>query len=233
MNDRSDRPATQTQDLVVQAEDVALPGILTQPAGATSVVLFAHGSGSSRFSSRNRFVADVLNQASIGTLLFDLLTENEQEIDDRTRHLRFDIGLLSERLIGALDWMRDQPTMRDMKFGLFGASTGAAAALVVASQRPESVSAVVSRGGRPDLAHEALEKVQAPTLLIVGERDAQVIDLNRDAAQRLQAEHHIILVPGASHLFEEPGTLEQAANHARDWFTQHLTSAPRSFQPPR
>ncbi|MFW6060600.1 MAG: dienelactone hydrolase family protein [Phycisphaeraceae bacterium] len=226
MNDRSDPQRGPQTDVTVQTEQAALPGILTVPDEATSLVLFAHGSGSSRFSSRNQFVAGVLNEATIATLLFDLLTSEEHAIDQRTRHLRFDIGLLSDRLVGAIDWAQRAEVTRSLNIGLFGASTGAAAALIAATERPDVVGAVVSRGGRPDLAGRALRNVRAPTLLIVGALDIQVIELNRDAARELQAEQRIEIVPGASHLFEEPGTLEQAAALARDWFSEHLHRTP-------
>lgn len=202
-----------------------LDGDLTLPEGASGTVLFAHGSGSSRFSSRNRYVAKVLNDAGLVTLLFDLLTADEQGFDDITAQLRFDIALLSERLTAAVDWIGEQPALKNIPLGLFGASTGAAAALVTAADRPDAVKAVVSRGGRPDLAGPALARVHAPTLLIVGGYDEVVIELNRSAAQVLAAEYRIEIVPGATHLFEEPGALEQVAELARAWFVQHLQAA--------
>ena len=197
---------------------VSLGGTLTLPEPAQGPVVFAHGSGSSRFSPRNRQVADVLHSAGIGTLLMDLLTEDEERVDLRTRELRFDIGLLGERVVGAVDWAAEQAR----PLGAFGASTGAAAALVAASERPELVSAVVSRGGRPDLAGDALARVRAPTLLIVGGDDPVVVDLNRRAMERLEAETRLEVVPGASHLFEEPGTLDRVSELARDWFVERL-----------
>jgi len=217
------KATVQTRDVLVQAESVALEGFLAVPERAQGIVVFAHGSGSSRFSSRNRFVAEVLNDAGIATLLFDLLTPQESVIDEQTAEFRFDIGLLSERLIGTIDWVARYDTTHDMRIGLFGASTGAAGALVAAAQRPGHVSAVVSRGGRPDLAGSMLPLVKAPTLLIVGSRDTAVIELNREAAQLLTAPHRIELVRGASHLFEEPGTLERVAHLAQCWFTQYLS----------
>lgn len=208
----------------VEAGRVVLAGDLTLPAGAAAIVAFAHGSGSSRFSTRNRFVAEVLNHAGLATLLFDLLSSEEEAIDEQTRHLRFDIELLGGRLTGAVDWLKENETTNDLPLGLFGASTGAAAALVAAAARRSAVRAVVSRGGRPDLAGSALSAVRAPTLLIVGGYDLQVIDLNREAAKSLRAEYRLEIVPRASHLFEEPGKLQEAAQLARDWFVKHLAS---------
>jgi len=188
-------------------------------------VLFAHGSGSSRLSPRNRHVARVLNEAALATLLVDLLTPDEEAIDARTTHLRFDISLLAQRLIGATDWLSDHPDTRGLRVGYFGASTGAAAALVAAAVRAAAVGAVVSRGGRPDLAGRALALVRAPTLLIVGGRDAQVLELNREAFAQLTCEKRLEIVPGATHLFEEPGALDRVAFLARDWFERYLTPA--------
>ena len=199
-----------------------LEGDLRLPTGAQGIVLFAHGSGSSRHSPRNRFVAEALNAAGLGTLLLDLLTPEEEAIDLRTAHLRFDIGLLAERLVGATDWLAAQPDTARLRVGYFGASTGGGAALVAAAERPEAIGAVVSRGGRPDLAGPALSYVRAPTLLIVGGRDEEVITLNRWALARLPATARLTLVPGATHLFEEAGTLEEAARLARDWFLRWL-----------
>ncbi|MBI4472790.1 MAG: dienelactone hydrolase family protein [Acidobacteria bacterium] len=205
-----------------------IDGDLTNSRDATAIVLFAHGSGSSRHSPRNKFVASVLNEAGIATLLMDLLTREEEAIDVRTAHLRFDIPLLAERLVTVTDWVRHFPATSRQHIGYFGASTGAAAALVAAAKRPDSVEAVVSRGGRPDLAGPWLLSVHAPTLLIVGENDEPVIELNRQAAMELQAEHRIEIVPGATHLFEETGTLEQVAALARDWFEDYLISMHRA-----
>jgi dienelactone hydrolase len=214
-------------DVTVDSGEVALEGALSIPERAEGVVLFAHGSGSSRFSPRNRFVAAFLNQGGLGTLLLDLLTAEEHEIDERSGALRFDIDLLSRRLIGVVDWASTHPDMRHLPIGLFGASTGAAAALNAAADRRQRVAAVVSRGGRPDLAMAALAAVRAPTLLIVGGLDGVVIDMNRHAAAQLACEHRLEIVPGATHLFEEPGKLEEVARLARKWFQQHLGRAGR------
>lgn len=210
------------QPVHVDADGVTLPGDLSLPALAEGVVIFAHGSGSSRLSARNRHVAEVLNQGGLGTLLFDLLTEDEEQIDQVTRGLRFDIPLLARRVEGALRWTRDHVAMRDLAIGLFGASTGAAAALIAAAHQPDAARAVVSRGGRPDLAGNALALVQAPTLLIVGGLDLPVIEVNRAAKAQMNGATVLTIVPGATHLFEEPGTLEQVAQLARDWFAEHL-----------
>ncbi len=196
-----------------------LPGDLTLPPGARSVVVFAHGSGSSRHSPRNRAVARVLQDAGLGTLLFDLLTEDEERVDAVTAELRFDIAFLARRLVAAVDHLAEREDTARLPLGLFGASTGAAAALVAAAERPDSVHAVVSRGGRPDLAGEALGRVAAPVLLVVGGLDHEVLRLNEQAADALAAPYTLHVVPGATHLFEEPGTLDQAAAAARDWFT--------------
>jgi len=204
----------------VYAAGVTLEGNLIVPPGATGIVLFAHGSGSSRFSSRNRYVAEVLRVGGLGTLLLDLLTPEEELVDTRTAHLRFDIELLADRLVGTIDWLARQ--MPKLKVGLFGASTGGGAALVAAARVPERIYAVVSRGGRPDLAAGALPKVQAPTLLIVGGNDTPVIAMNQEAYDRMTCVRRLEIIPGASHLFEEPGTLEQVARMARDWFLQYL-----------
>jgi pimeloyl-ACP methyl ester carboxylesterase len=214
-------------DVTVHAGEVVLEGALSIPERAGGVVLFAHGSGSSRFSPRNRFVADFLNDGGLGTLLFDLLTAEESEIDERSGALRFDIDLLSRRLVGAVDWTGAHPPTRDLQVGLFGASTGAAAALNAAADRPQRVAAVVSRGGRPDLAMAALPGVRAPTLLIVGGLDGPVIGMNQRAAAQLACEHRLEIVPGATHLFEEPGKLEEVARLARNWFQRHLGGAGR------
>ena len=199
-----------------------LEGNLSIPANAQGVVLFAHGSGSSRHSSRNRFVASVLQQAGLATLLLDLLSPDEESVDVRTAELRFNIGLLAERLLQATDWLVRQPQLEKLQFGYFGASTGAAAALVAAADAPRHSAAVVSRGGRPDLAGPALVRVQAPTLLIVGGGDDVVIELNREALEQLRCEKRLEIIPGATHLFEEPGALEQVARLAREWFQLHL-----------
>lgn len=206
---------------------VELAGTMGVPDDASGIVLFAHGSGSSRFSPRNRYVARVLREAGLGTLLLDLLSSSEEEVDEITLHHRFDIGMLAARLTGAIDWLEREPETSELQVGLFGASTGGGAALVAAAERPSRVAAVVSRGGRPDLAKEALPKVRAPTLLIVGELDDMVIRLNEQARDRMRAEVTLEIVPGATHLFEEKGALEIVAGLARDWLVQYL-SVPRS-----
>jgi dienelactone hydrolase len=202
-----------------------LDGDLSLPDSTAGVVLFAHGSGSSRHSPRNRAVAGALNRRGMATLLVDLLTADEERIDARTGQLRFDIGLLADRLVGIIDWLGARPETAALPVGLFGASTGAAAALVAAAKRPETVRAVVSRGGRPDLAGPALAEVNAPTLLIVGARDVTVLELNERASNAMRAPVELRIIPGATHLFEEPGTLEQVAELAADWFGMHLTPA--------
>lgn len=206
----------------VTAGEVSLEGNLVVPQGAKGVVLFAHGSGSSRHSPRNRYVAEVLQRSGLGTLLIDLLTRDEEARDMITAELRFDIALLARRLVGATDWLRQEPETRELSVGYFGASTGGGAALVAAAERPEAVKAVVSRGGRPDLAGAALARVQAPTLLIVGGDDEPVIELNQMAKAALTSPTELAIIPGATHLFEEPGTLEAVARLAADWFRRHL-----------
>ena len=206
----------------LQLDEITLEGHLAIPDVARGVVIFAHGSGSSRHSPRNRFVARRLNEARLATLLFDLLTEEEQARDQATGHFRFDITLLAGRLAEVVDSVTRRGETAGMKIGLFGASTGAAAALITAAERIDEVAAVVSRGGRPDLAHEWLTQVMAPTLLIVGEMDAEVIDLNRWAYERLKTEKRLDLVSGATHLFEEPGTLNAVADLAAQWFAHYL-----------
>ncbi|MFI0366745.1 dienelactone hydrolase family protein [Actinomadura sp. 1N219] len=213
-----------TAEVTIELADAALPGDLALPDEPGGVVLFAHGSGSSRHSPRNRAVAAGLNEAGIGTLLIDLLTAEEDERDAVTAELRFDIGLLTRRLAGAIDWLAAAPPTTGFPIGLFGASTGAAAALAAAAERPGRVGAVVSRGGRPDLAGDALRRVAAPVLLIVGARDPEVLRLNDDAAGRMHAAvHRLEVVPHASHLFEEPGTMEQVTDMAARWFDRYLT----------
>jgi dienelactone hydrolase len=207
----------------VVAGPVILEGNLSLPEEARGIVLFAHGSGSSRHSPRNRYVAQLLNEVRLATLLVDLLTSEEEAIDLRTTHLRFDIDLLADRLVGATDWLMEYPDTRDLRIGYFGASTGAGAALVAAAERPDVVGVVVLRGGRPDLAGPALIRVHTPTLLIVGGNDFQVIELNRSAFTRLRCEKRLEIVPGATHLFEEPGTLDEVAHLARGWFERYLT----------
>ncbi len=202
---------------------VTLEGNLIWPENAQGVTLFAHGSGSSRQSPRNQAVARVLRQAGLATLLFDLLTPEEEAVDRYSASLRFDIKLLADRLVAATDWLLQPRETKDLGIGYFGASTGAGAALVAAAQLPEAVRAVVSRGGRPDLAGAALPRVQAPTLLLVGSLDVPVIAMNQEALARLgAAEKKLVVIPGASHLFEEPGTLDEVARLAADWFTAHL-----------
>ncbi len=207
------------------AGTVGLEGTLGVPASARGVIVFAHGSGSSRFSTRNRKVAREFRDAGLATLLLDLLSPSEAEVDDVTRHHRFDIEMLAERVVTAVDWLAQTPDTRELSTGLFGASTGAAAALVAAARRKDRVRAIVSRGGRPDLADAVLPDVEAPTLLIVGERDEQVIALNEAARDRMRAYVRLAIVPGATHLFEEPGTLDQVAEMSREWFLDHLSGA--------
>jgi dienelactone hydrolase len=208
--------------LQIHAGDVSLEGDLRLPDNPLGLVMFAHGSGSSRHSPRNKQVANVLHQSGIGTLLMDLLTVDEEAVDQYTRHLRFDIGLLAQRLVAATDWLKEDPELTGLSLGYFGASTGAAAAIIAAAHRPEHIKAVVSRGGRPDLAGASLALIKAPTLLIVGGDDYAVIDLNRQAFARMTCEKRLEIVPGATHLFEEPGTLDKAAELAADWFGQYL-----------
>lgn len=218
----SDQHASSAREIQIPADGDAITGDLHIPAEATGIVVFAHGSGSSRHSPRNRQVAAALAQRGLATLLFDLLTPGEERIDLITRRLRFDIPLLGERLGIVTEWLLGQPETRELAVGYFGASTGAAAALVAAAQHRDVVRAVVSRGGRPDLAASALEGVAAPTLLIVGELDEPVIQLNRDAMRHMTAEVRLEIVPGATHLFEEPGALEAVTRLAGDWFERYL-----------
>jgi putative phosphoribosyl transferase len=206
----------------VVAGDALLPGELSVPEDARALIVFAHGSGSSRLSPRNQFVARELQQASLGTLLFDLLTEAEDAEDLRTRELRFDIPLLARRLSGATEWLLGLPEFGGLTIGYFGASTGAAAALIAAADSPGAIGAVVSRGGRPDLAGDALPQVKAPTLLIVGGEDRQVISMNVEALDAMQCERRLEIVPGATHLFEEPGKLEEVSRLSLAWFLQHF-----------
>ncbi|VVD84166.1 Putative phosphoribosyl transferase [Pandoraea communis] len=215
----------QFKDVSIPSGDVLLGGVLATPAKSRGVIAFAHGSGSSRFSRRNREVAAVLQQAGLATLLFDLLTADESSRDVETGLYRFNIPLLARRLTDAIDWLASLPATATFDVGLFGASTGAGAALIAAAARPARVRAIVSRGGRPDLAGAALPHVRAPTLLIVGALDTQVIELNETAARRLACEHRTILVPRATHLFEEPGTLQEVARLAADWFSGHMPAA--------
>lgn len=219
-----DSPGVTEEPLQIPVAGVQLQADLRLPARPRGLVLFAHGSGSSRLSPRNRYVAGVLNAAGFATVLADLLTAPEEAVDERTRHLRFDIGLLAERLVGLGDWLAVFPVTRGLPLGLFGASTGAGAALVAAAHRPAQVEAVVSRGGRPDLAGTALPRVRAATLLIVGGADEGVIELNEKALALLPGEKRLVTVAGASHLFPEPGALEQVAALARDFFLAHLAA---------
>ena len=212
----------QAKDVYIRSGAVQLQGDLNISAGARGVVLFAHGSGSSRHSPRNQFVARTIREAGVGTLLFDLLTAEEEAVDIHTRHLRFDIGLLADRLIDATDWIKGE--FDYLSVGYFGSSTGGGAALVAAAEVGDRVGAVVSRGGRPDLAGDALPKVKSPTLLIVGGLDYQVIEMNEAAFARMRCEKELKIVPGATHLFEEPGTLEEVARLAADWLQKHLHS---------
>lgn len=214
----------QMSEVQIQAGQTVLSGDLHLPKGAGAIVIFAHGSGSSRHSPRNQFVARTLNDAGLGTLLFDLLTQEEEAIDMQTRELRFNIHLLAERLVHATKWAKQQDQTRDLRIGYFGSSTGGAAALVAAVDVPQDVGAVVSRGGRPDLAGEALPKVRAPTLLIVGGNDDIVIELNEQARDRMRCEVKLEIIPGATHLFEESGALEKVAKLASDWFVAHLAA---------
>jgi putative phosphoribosyl transferase len=209
-------------EVQIPAARAVLLGNLTIPKNTVALVLFAHGSGSSRHSPRNQFVARTLNRAGLGTLLFDLLTPEEEALDIYTREHRFNIVLLAERLVHATNWARQQNQTRDLRVGYFGSSTGGAAALVAAAELPQDVGAVVSRGGRPDLAGDALPRVQAPTLLMVGGNDNIVIELNEIARDQMRCEVKLEIVPGATHLFEEPGALEEVAKLAGDWFVNHL-----------
>jgi len=209
-------------EIQIPAGRAVLSGDLTIPENAMALVLFAHGSGSSRHSPRNRFVARTLNRAGLGTLLFDLLTPEEEALDIYTREHRFNISLLAKRLVHATKWARQQEETRDLRIGYFGSSTGGAAALVAAAELPQDIGAVVSRGGRPDLAADALPRVQAPTLLIVGGNDNIVIELNEMARNQMRCEVKLEIIPGATHLFEEPGALEQAAKLASDWLSLNL-----------
>lgn len=210
-------------EVQISAGRAVLSGNLTIPQNATALVLFAHGSGSSRHSPRNQFVARTLNGAGLATLLFDLLTPEEEALDIHTREHRFNINLLANRLVRATRWARQQEETRDLRIGYFGSSTGGGAALVAAAELPQEVGAVVSRGGRPDLAGDALPKVEAPTLLIVGGNDDVVIELNEMARDQMRCEVTLEIIPDATHLFEEPGALEQVAKLASDWFSLHLS----------
>jgi pimeloyl-ACP methyl ester carboxylesterase len=216
-----------TSAVVIPARDILIEGDLVVPHDAAGLVLFAHGSGSSRFSRRNRAVADALVDAGFATLLLDLLTRKEEAIDQHTGQFRFDIDRLAERVVAAIDWAGDQPALAALPIACFGASTGAAAALMAAAARPARVRAVISRGGRPDLAGDALGRVEAPTLLIVGGHDEPVIELNEDARRRLRVQSQTTIVPGATHLFEEPGALAKVARLAIEWCRLYLPAGPR------
>ena len=210
------------RDVSIAVGATILQGVLRVPREARAIVLFAHGSGSGRQSPRNAYVAERLSNAGLATLLFDLLTDEEEEIDSVTAELRFDIPLLTDRLVATTVWTQRHPELQGLTIGYFGASTGAAAALIAAAERPNDVAAVVSRGGRPDLAGDYLGRVRAPTLLIVGGDDTAVLELNREALRLIEAPKQLAVVAGATHLFEEPGTLEEVARLAGDWFTEHL-----------
>lgn len=214
---------TKKLEIHIPAGEQTLIGNLSVPENAGGLILFAHGSGSSRHSTRNKFVAEAMNQRGLATLLLDLLTPQEEQLDRANRHLRFDIPFLRMRLVHAIDWAKEHPRTQDLALGLFGASTGAAAALMAAAERPSLVQAVVSRGGRPDLAGACLPRVQAPTLLVVGGEDKEVVALNREALQLLKCPTKLELIPGATHLFEEPGTLETVATLASNWFAQQFS----------
>jgi putative phosphoribosyl transferase len=216
----STQRAAAAREVQIRSGNAILHGTLNIPADAKGVVLFAHGSGSSRHSPRNQFVAQMIHDAGLGTLLFDLLTLEEENVDIHTRHLRFDIDLLAKRLVAAARWLKNESA--DFRIGFFGSSTGGGAALVAAAEPGDEIGAVVSRGGRPDLAADALPLVKAPTLLIVGGLDFPVIELNREAYARLHCEKELAIVPGATHLFEEPGALQEVARLAADWFRKHL-----------
>lgn len=213
----------QEQEIWLMTNSIKLKGNLVIPNQARGVVLFAHGSGSSRFSPRNLYVAQTLQQSGLATLLIDLLTTAEEKIDRQTRQLRFDIGLLAERLVDSTKWLLQNPTTKNLKIGYFGASTGSAAALLAATDYPDAVGAIVSRGGRPDLVGSALSRVKAPTLLIVGEKDFPAIEMNRKAFSHLQGNREMVIIPGATHLFEEAGAIDEVARLASQWFNRYLS----------
>ena len=211
-----------SKEILIRINSKSIYGNLEIPPKAKGLVIFAHGSGSSRFSTRNKYVAGILNKNNLGTLLFDLLTAEEEKIDNYTAEYRFNIELLAKRLIDVTDWLIKEPSLKSLKLGYFGASTGAAAALAAAAKRPNIIYAVVSRGGRPDLAIESLPGIKAPTLLIVGEEDFEVIELNRTAYENIPAKKKLEIIPGATHLFEEPGALEEVSRLTAEWFTRYL-----------
>jgi dienelactone hydrolase len=217
------KAAVEEKEVTIPVSKAVVKGNLTVPQGAKGIVIFAHGSGSSRFSTRNTRVAREINQAGIATLLIDLLTAEEEQVDEFTGEFRFNIGLLAQRLVHATEWVKKNPDTKSLAVGYFGASTGAAAALIAAAKLPQHVKAVVSRGGRPDLAGEWLSRVRAQTLLIVGGDDTEVIELNRQASRQMISEKKIVVVPGATHLFEEPGKLEEVARLAIGWFLRKLS----------
>lgn len=223
MDAQTDRNTT-SRNIEIQIDAVTLHGILAIPDRAQAIVIFAHGAGSSRFSPRNQYVAGILQESGLATLLMDLMTNREERSDAVTRALAFDIPFLAERVEAATDWVLSNEATRALRIGYFGASTGAGAALTAAAHKPDAVGAVVSRGGRPDLAAEILPEVRAPTLLIVGGWDTLVIEMNRQAAALLQVENKLVIIPGATHLFEEPGKLDEVADYASAWFTQYLTA---------
>jgi len=228
-NETNSPPEIESCEVTVDAGEVALSGILSIPRRSAGIVLFAHGSGSSRHSPRNLYVAGVLHSRGMATLLFDLLTTEEESLDLLTAELRFDIPMLARRLIGATQWVERNPDTGSLPLGYFGASTGAAAALIAAADTNGAVKTIVSRGGRPDLAGSALGRVRAPTLFIVGENDALVLGMNRDALERLASrEGKLVIIPGATHLFEEPGALEEVARVAAEWFHKHLAPSPQA-----
>ena len=210
------------KEILISINGKSIYGNLEIPPKAEGLVIFAHGSGSSRFSTRNNYVAGILNKNNLGTLLFDLLTAEEEKIDNYTAEYRFNIELLAKRLIDVTDWLIKEPPLKNLKLGYFGASTGAAAALAAAAKRPDIIYAVVSRGGRPDLAMESLHGVKAPTLLIVGGEDFEVIELNRTAYENISAKKKLEIIPGATHLFEEPGALEEVSRISAEWFIKYL-----------
>jgi putative phosphoribosyl transferase len=216
------RATVEEKEVTIPVGKAVVYGNLTVPNGAKGIVLFAHGSGSSRFSTRNTQVAREINAAGIATLLIDLLTQEEDAVDEFTGEFRFNVDLLAQRLVHATEWVKKNPDTKSLAVGYFGASTGAAAALIAAAILPEQVKAIVSRGGRPDLAGQHLPNVKAPTLLIVGGDDTQVIELNKQASQQMKTEKKIVVVPGATHLFEEPGKLEEVARLAISWFSKHI-----------
>jgi len=222
MNEEEDKQTVISREVRISVGSITLPGELSVPGGAEGLVLFAHGSGSSRHSRRNQYAAQVIREAGVGTLLFDLLTREEERIDLQTRHLRFDIDLLARRLVGATEWVKKQKETAPMRICYFGIGAGGGAALIAAAEMDDEIGAVVSRGGRPDMAGEALSRVVSPTLLIVGGSDDAIIRLNEEALGKLLCVKELKIVPGATHLFEEPGKMEEVARLAADWFQRHL-----------